>query len=173
MRVARPVVFLLFILASSRSLRAQGQRSTMTDASGTTAWLQYDNNGHATQISGPSGIQLFHTYDAAGNLKQFGGTNNVNYSYDALNRMTTMSFSNRVGTFHAATYGYDNVGNLQTVTYPNGVAHTYSYDNRNRLTNLGVAKGATNLASYGYTLDAAGHRLSVSELSGRTVNYGY
>ena len=32
---------------------------------------------------------------------------------------------------------------------------------------------ATALASYAYTLDAAGHRLSVSELSGRTVNYGY
>jgi RHS repeat-associated protein len=29
------------------------------------------------------------------------------------------------------------------------------------------------LASYAYTLDAAGHRLSVSELSGRGVNYGY
>jgi hypothetical protein len=31
---------------------------------------------------------------------------------------------------------------------------------------------ATSLASYAYTLDAADHRLSVSELSGRTVNYG-
>jgi len=41
------------------------------------------------------------------------------------------------------------------------------------LTNLGVAKGATNLASYGYTLDAAGHRTGVTELSGRTVGYGY
>src|SRR5690349_11947163 len=40
-------------------------------------------------------------------------------------------------------------------------------------TNLAVNKSATALASYAYTLDAAGHRLSVSELSGRTVNYGY
>jgi len=30
-------------------------------------------------------------------------------------------------------YGYDNVGNLQSVAYPNTVAHSYSYDNRNRL----------------------------------------
>ena len=29
------------------------------------------------------------------------------------------------------------------------------------------------IAIYAYTLDAAGHRLSVSELSGRTVNYAY
>jgi hypothetical protein len=59
------------------------------------------------------------------------------------------------------------------VTYPNGVAHSYTYDARNRLTSLGVNKAATAIASYAYTLGAAGHRLSVSELSGRTVNYGY
>ena len=51
--------------------------------------------------------------------------------------------------------------------------HTYGYDTRNRLTNLGVNKGAAAVASYAYALDAAGHRLSVSELSGRTVSYGY
>jgi len=71
------------------------------------------------------------------------------------------------------TYGYDSVGNLQSVTYPNGVVLTYGYDTRNRLTNLGVTKGATTVASYAYTLDAAGHRTGVTELSGRTVNYGY
>ena len=71
------------------------------------------------------------------------------------------------------SYNYDNVGNLQSATYPNNVVHNYTYDTRNRLTNLGVNGSATAIASYAYTLDAAGHRLSVSELSGRTVNYGY
>src|SRR5690348_5954655 len=52
----------------------------------------------------------------------------------------------------------------QSVTSPNGVAHSYTYDTRNRLTNLAVNKSATALASYAYTLDGAGHRLSVSEL---------
>jgi YD repeat-containing protein len=53
------------------------------------------------------------------------------------------------------------------------VVHSYSSDTRNRWTNLAVNKSATALASYAYTLDTAGHRWSVSELSGRTVNYGY
>jgi hypothetical protein len=57
------------------------------------------------------------------------------------------------------------------VTAPNGVVHGYTYDARNRLTNLGVDGSATPIASYAYTLDAAGDRPSVSELSGRTVNY--
>src|SRR5712672_4246565 len=61
----------------------------------------------------------------------------------------------------------------QTSAAGRGVVHTYSYDNRNRLANLGVANGSANLFSYNYTVDAAGHRTSVSEQSGRTVNYGY
>jgi YD repeat-containing protein len=57
------------------------------------------------------------------------------------------------------------------------VVHNYTYDQRNRLTNLGV-NGTVNgapgaIASYAYTLDAAGHRTGVKELSGRTVTYGY
>jgi YD repeat-containing protein len=59
------------------------------------------------------------------------------------------------------------------VKYPNGVVHGYTYDTRNRLTNLGVTKSSSNLFGYNYTLDAAGHRTQVTELSGRTVNYGY
>jgi RHS repeat-associated protein len=52
------------------------------------------------------------------------------------------------------------------------VAPTFSYA-RNRLTNLAVNNSTASIESYAYTLDAAGHLLSVSELSGRTVNYGY
>jgi RHS repeat-associated protein len=71
----------------------------------------------------------------------------------------------------------DNVGNLGSVTYPNGVVHSYACDGRNRLTNLGVngtVSGAPGpIASYAYTLDAAGHRTGVTEFSGRKVTYGY
>jgi len=52
----------------------------------------------------------------------------------------------------------------------------YSYDARNRLTNLSVAPAslpASPLLSYAYTLDAAGHRTSVTELSGRKAAYAY
>jgi RHS repeat-associated protein len=65
-------------------------------------------------------------------------------------------------------------GNLASFTEPNGVVHQYTYDPENRLTNLVVNnQGGTALASYAYALDAAGHRKSVNELSGRTVNYQY
>lgn len=52
------------------------------------------------------------------------------------------------------------------------MARAYAYDTKNCLTNLGVTGAAGNVAGYSYLLDPSGHRLSVTELSGRTVNYG-
>jgi len=147
-----------------------GQRATMSDASGSTTYT-YDNRNRLVSKATPEGT-LTYTYDAAGDVKSILSSNasgaNLAYGYDALNRLSTVTNASGV-----TNYGYDNVGNLQSFAYPNGVAHSYSYDTRNRLTNLGVAKASVQLAGYSYILDAAGHRLSVMELSGRTVNYGY
>jgi YD repeat-containing protein len=146
-----------------------GQRSTMTDAAGTTSWTQYDCRGRVQQMGGPAG-GYFYNYDLAGNLTQIG---NTKYTYDALNRLSTVTAQVGGGFPTVAGYGYDNVGNLATVTYANGVVHSYSYDNRNRLNNLGVATGSANLFGYAYTVDAAGHRTNVTEQSGRAVSYSY
>jgi RHS repeat-associated protein len=64
------------------------------------------------------------------------------------------------------------VGNLQNFVYPNGVTHAYTYDTLNRLTQMGSSKNGS-LSNYVYTLGAAGNRMSVSELTGRTVAYAY
>jgi RHS repeat-associated protein len=132
----------------------------------------YDDRGRLSQ----KGSLILYAHDLAGNLTQTelqNGGLTVNYTYDALNRLSTVQETN-TGT---TNYAYDNVGNLQSVAYTNGVAHAYSYDTRNRLSNLGVT-GTVNgtpgpIASYAYTLDSSGHRTAVAELSGRTVNYGY
>lgn len=128
----------------------------------------YDGAGRLFLLNKPAG-GLEYVYDLAGNLTALSGGSNITYSYDALNRLKTVHEIN-TGT---STYTYDNVGNLASVTYPKGVAHSYSYDTRNRLTNLGVNGTGGPIASYAYTLDAAGHRTAVTELSGRTVNYAY
>ena len=69
------------------------------------------------QKGGPAGGYNY-TYDLVRNLTQISGTK---YTYDALNRLSAMTA--RIGdpTFTLAPYGYDNVGNLATVTYANGV----------------------------------------------------
>ena len=49
----------------------------------------------------------------------------------------------------------------------------YSYDTLNRLTQTGASKNSSSISNYAYTLGAAGNRLTVAELSGRGVAYGY
>jgi RHS repeat-associated protein len=73
-------------------------------------------------------------------------------------------------------YGFDAVGNLQTVTYPVGPAATYAYDTRNRLLSVAWQGGGGSLARYGYTLGPAGNRLGLAETNNATARaytWGY
>jgi RHS repeat-associated protein len=150
-----------------------GRRASMEDASGTTTYT-YDALGRLHSKATPYGT-LTYAYDAAGNLLSMRSSNadgtSVDYIYDALNRLTTVT-DNRLAA-GTTMYSYDTVGNLAGHAYPNGVQTTYTYDHLNRLTSLTASKMGANLAFYAYTLGPAGNRLSVAELSGRTVNYGY
>ena len=158
--------------AVSFTYTATGQRQNMVDASGTTAY-SYDSRDRLKQKVTPEGT-LTYTYDLAGDLatvrsSNAGGTS-VDYSYDALNRLSTAK-DNRLAA-GTTTYTYDNAGNLQGYLYPNGVQSGYSYNALNRLTNMTIAKGST-VASFDYMLGAAGNRTQVTELSGRQVSYTY
>ena len=79
----------------------------------------------------------------------------MNYSYDTLNRLTTVK-DNRLTT-GTTSYTYDNAGNLQGYLYPNSVKTTYAYNTLNRLTDVTIGAGST-LASYATTLSPAGNR---------------
>ena len=139
-----------------------GQRTNMVDASGTYSYT-YDTRDRLLTKNTPQG-NLTYTYNAFGNLSQIASSTPngtlVNYYYDQLNRLT-----NVVDRFNNSTcYGFDSVGNLQTVRYPNTATNTYSYNSLNRLTNLIAKTGSGTLASFAYQLGAAGNRTSLSDL---------
>jgi fibro-slime domain-containing protein/RHS repeat-associated protein len=148
-----------------------GQRASMTDAGGTTTYT-YDLRDRLLTKVTPQGT-LTYTYGPTGNLRNMTSSNangvSVTYTDDALNRLDTVKDNNHSTT---TSYSYDANGNLTGYGYPNGVQATFTYNSLNRLTNLSVSKG-TPIASYGYTLGAAGNRLTVSELSGRQITYNY
>ena len=79
-----------------------------------------------------------------------------------MNRLTNVLANGSL----AAGYGFDLVGNLQTVGYGNGVTNLYQYDSLNRLTNLTWKLNASSLANFSYLLGASGNRTNVME----TVN---
>src|SRR5258708_3732915 len=149
----------------------------MTAALGVTTY-DYDQRDALASKSTPVG-NVSWTYDLAGNQTgQNGDGLSVRYTYDALNRLHTVdtSFAETV------TYNYDDVGNLAGTQVGALFSAGYTYDPLNRLTNMQSACGAgspgcgpanTPVRNYAYTLGAAGNRLSLAELSGRTVNYGY
>ena len=63
--------------------------------------------------------------------------------------------------FGGHNYGFDVVGNLQSLKYGNGVTNLYQYDAMNRLTNLVWKAGNTALGSFAYTLGPTGNRTGV------------
>ncbi|HEY6248722.1 MAG TPA: RHS repeat-associated core domain-containing protein [Candidatus Angelobacter sp.] len=165
---------------ASYTYTSTGRRATMSDASGITAYT-YDQRDRLLTKANPLGT-LTYAYDAAGNMLSLKSSNtggaSMTYGYDPLNRLASVQDAS--GT---TAYSYDVVGNLGGYAYPNGVQTSYTYNSLNRLTNMQSMCGSaaapscgapgTPIASYAYTLGAAGNRLSVTELSGRTVQYGY
>jgi RHS repeat-associated protein len=149
---------------------ATGKRATMTDASGTTNYT-YDSLGRLTAKATPEGT-LNYTYDAASNVASMASSNangaSVAYSYDGLNRLSSV-LDNRIGSGqNTTTYTYDAASNLVTASYPNGVQSTYHYDQLNRLTAL-----TTPNSGYLYQLGPTGNRTNATELTGRSLNWSY
>jgi len=94
----------------------------------------------------------------------------ISYTYDDLNRLSTVVDNRLPSGVNTTTYTYDTASNVATVTYPNGLQTTYQYDSLNRVTGL-TTPGAN--AGYTYTLGPAGNKTSTLELSNRYVQWSY
>jgi RHS repeat-associated protein len=147
-----------------------GQRETVTDARGVTAY-SYDLRDRLTAVIHPDGTIVSYTYDAKGNRTSVSVPSGTTiYAFDELNRLITATAPNGGVT----DYTYDSVGNRKSVSYPNGTMASYTYDSLNRLTYLENRKSSGELiSSYSYTLGPAGNRTKAVENSGRTVEYTY
>lgn len=150
-------------LLAAFTYTTNGLRQTMTDPSGLTTYV-YDNRDRLRTNATPQGT-LSYGYDANGNVTNIatstGGTL-VTYQYDALNRLTNVVDGRLVGTENTA-YGFDAVGNLQKIQYPNGATNFYQYDSLNRLTNLVWGTNGTTIASFYYQLGPTGTRTTLQE----------
>ena len=83
---------------------------------------------------------LNYTYDTAGNLASMSSSHtngvSVEYTYDDLNRLSTV-VDGRLGSgANTTTYTYDPANNLATATYPNGLQSAFSYHALNHVSTL-------------------------------------
>ena len=86
-----------------------GQLHTITNALGhVTTYNTYDPAGRPTLITDPNGLQTSLTYDWRGNVK-------------------TLTLTPTTGVPRVTTMTYDDVGQLKTVSTPDGMVLTYTY----------------------------------------------
>jgi len=118
-----------------------GDLNTVTNALGqVTTYVSYDRNGRVVRIKDANGVDTDMTYHERGWLAT---------------RTVRASSKGTDSEFDAiTTFDYDNVGNVTSVTQPDGASLSYTYDAAHRLTDITDSLNDT----IHYTLDAAGNR---------------
>ena len=152
---------------------ADGQRTGMTDGTGTSAWA-WDSLHRLTSYTNGNGAQVQYAYNLR-NLPTtitYPGSLNVTRRYDDTGRFTSVQdwLSN------TTTFGYDPNSNLITETLPSGtsIVDTFTFDAANRLMGISDVKGGTtSLFSASYSRDNANQLTSDSSAPSATSSYGY
>jgi YD repeat-containing protein len=150
--------------------------TTVSQGSQTRSFV-YDSLKRLTSATNPESGTLSYSYDNSGNLltKTDARSITATYSYDALNRAVTRSYSDGAPT---VTYSYDSgaisngKGRLASVS-SSVASYSYSgYDAMGRATGGMQTIGSQNY-SVEYSYDLAGHVLTQTYPSGRTVTNVY
>jgi len=152
---------------------ADGQRSAMTDGTGTSAWV-WDSLHRLTSYTNGNGAQVQYAYNLR-NLPTtltYPGSLNVTRSYDDAGRFTSVQdwLSN------ATTFGYDANANLTTETLASGtgVVDTFTFDPADRQMAIADIKGGSiTLFSATYSRDNANQLTSDSSAPSPTGSYKY
>ena len=175
------------LLSTSADNQTVQQTYTLTGqiASETSPWQQtvyaYDALGRCVTVTetelgaGGETYTKAYSYDLADNRTGFtltrsgSAAQNVAYSYDALNRLSTVSENGTV----QATYTYDTNGNRASLTYANGAAETYAYNKANWITELQNKQGSEVISAFSYTYYASGSQKSETDHTGKVTTYTY
>ena len=151
---------------------ADGQRTGITDGTGTSTWA-WDSLHRLTSYTNGVGAQVQYAYNLR-NLATtitYPGALNVIRGYDDAGRMTTVQdwLSN------TTTFGYDVNSNLTTETLPaaSAVVDTFTFDAADRLMAIADKKGNSSLFGATYTRDNANQLTSDSSQPSATKSYKY
>jgi len=131
---------------------------SMTNARGQEREFEYDAAGRLTRWTDPEG-SVAYTYVPNGNVltvKDAKGT--ISRQYDKLNRVT--QYTDTQG--NTLKYAFDAVGNLITLTYPDGKQVNYEYDAADQL--ITVTDWANRVTRYDY--DKNGRLISIVRPNG-------
>ena len=147
---------------------AVGNQTVITDANTIITIFDYDDVYRLTDITySDSTPDVTFTYDKVGNREtMLDGTGTTTYGYDKLNRLTSVND----GASQQVGYGYDEIGNRTSLTYPSSQGTIiYQYDNANRLDTV----TGWNSEQFEYTYDDANRMTDLVLPNAITSSYIY
>lgn len=156
--------------AVSYGYDADGRRTSMTDASGTSSYV-FDTFGELTSQTNGAGARIGYGYDPAGNVVSLAYPDQpvaVERGFDATNRLTSIKDFAGAST----TFGYDHDSALTSTVYPNGVTVTNAFNNAEQLTETTATKAGTAVVSLGFGRDNTG-QVSSQAIGGVSQAFGY
>jgi RHS repeat-associated protein len=183
---------------------SRGLLASVTDPLGKiTSARSYDDLGRVSNVTNASGKTLSISYDQDGRVvgKSYDGASVATYSWNSLGQLASVSDASGVKIFtrnaggqvvtlgypggQSLSISYDDAGNPSSLTYPGGLVVTYTYDSRNRTSAASFAGNSLTLAynstgrlvsetrSNGvisaFSYDAAGQLVGLSHKKGTSV----
>ncbi|WP_426448479.1 polymorphic toxin-type HINT domain-containing protein [Paenibacillus sp. S-38] len=153
-----------------------GRRLSMNDMTGTTSYAYDPSTGGLSKITYPDGRTIQYNYDVLGNLQDYKDPFDVNvyYSYDALNRMTSVgqtAGSTLTGSPYAQ-YSYYANSQLKQIKQSNGVTTDYTYEGPQLKTLINKTSTGTVLHNYTYIYDKNSNQTSINT-DGQTASFSY
>ena len=155
----------------TRAYDGRDNLTTLTREDGATETATYDGLKRRTQVVTPDNT-LTYAYDPRSNLTEAADNDSrVTFTYDVRNRLETTTTDGTVGPQPQVTltYTYDALDRRTSMSDSLGGTTTYAWDPEDRLTDLTAPWGT--VYSFGY--DGEGRRTSLTSTSGRNSTYGY
>ncbi len=146
-----------------------GNRITkLVDSRAGTLTRTFDDLDRLTSEIAPNSPRkgITYAYDVAGRRTSMTvgqGATPITYAYNDANQPTSIA----QGTASVG-FSYDGAGRPASVTLPDGVVQTYGYDQAGELTSITYTKGQTTLGDLAYGYDGAGRRTGVWGAFART-----
>ncbi|PTY03492.1 hypothetical protein DB346_06340 [Verrucomicrobia bacterium LW23] len=150
---------------------AVGNRTKVIDGRNHATTFTYDGLKRNLTTTNPLNQTVTFTYNAVNKTRRTDAMGRVtDYTYDLRNRPATVVYDSLSPVDSDRTFGYDEAGNLLSVTEAGKPSAnvSYTYDALNRV--LTESSGALGGTTHAYTYDLSGNRLiTVYGTTGRTI----
>jgi RHS repeat-associated protein/uncharacterized repeat protein (TIGR01451 family) len=154
--------------ARSYTYDASGRPKTSTDRNGATTSYEYDAGGRLSRRNLGAGTAATQGYDGFGRTRTMENRDaKLSFDYDLADRLTGLTTSGVPGSDQPTTaigYGYDDAGQMTSVTGPDGTAQ-YGYDGLGRLESLVDTDGGR----FEFQRDPVGRLLRLTRPNGVTA----